>query len=85
VASSTTSIRIPNDVKRALELIKRELGLRSLGESIRVLMQLGESPLALIALLFDLRSDVKGLLTELKRLNDNLEKLLKAVEGLRVG
>jgi len=72
----TVTIRVPEEVARKLEEIKKSLRLKTVGDAARIMFDLGESPLALIAIIFDLRNDVKQLLEQLKKLNQNLEKIM---------
>ena len=72
----TKPVKLPIEVIEQLEEIKRALGLKSLGEASKVLADLSFSPLGLLALVYDMRSDVKELVREIKVLNRNLERLL---------
>jgi len=72
----TKPVKLPIEVIEQLEEIKKALGLRSLGEASKVLADLSFSPLGLLALVYDMRSDVKELVREIKELNRNLERLL---------
>jgi len=69
------AVKLPVEVVDRLEEIKEALGLRSLGEASKVLTDISLSPIGLLALAFDMRNDIKDILAELRRLNDNLEKL----------
>jgi len=75
--SKTVTIRVPKEVYERLEELKKSLSLRSLVDATRILFGLGESPLAFIAILFDIRNDFKEFVKELKRLNNNLEAFLQ--------
>jgi len=77
------AVKLPTEVVDQLQEIKEALGLRSLGEASKVLTDLSLSPIGLIALAFDMRSDIKALLKEVKRLNKNLEDLKELNEVLK--
>ena len=77
------AVKLPIEVVDQLQEIKEALGLRSLGEASKVLTDLSLSPIGLIALAFDMRSDIKALLKEIKRLNKNLEDLKELNEVLK--
>ena len=78
----STPVRIPEEAKRRLEELKRELGLDSLGDVINLLV--GDAIGGVVTAVLDMRRDVKelveavkGLREELRRLNDNIEALFK--------
>ena len=77
------AVKLPTEVVDQLQEIKEALGLRSLGEASKVLTDLSLSPIGLIALAFDMRSDIKALLKEVKRLNKNLEDLKELNDVLK--
>ena len=77
------AVKLPIEVVDQLQEIKEALGLRSLGEASKVLTDLSLSPIGLIALAFDMRSDIKELLKEIKRLNKNLEDLKELNDVLK--
>ncbi|RLG86312.1 MAG: hypothetical protein DRO39_03505 [Thermoprotei archaeon] len=79
----TRAVRVPEELWRRLWELKEELGLRSLGDAARILLGLADSPLAAVALVFDLRSDVKSLVSELRRLNRNMERLMEEWEAVK--
>ena len=80
---ASKAVKLPVEVVNQLQEIKEALGLRSLGEASKVLTDLSLSPIGLIALAFDMRSDIKALLKEVKRLNKNLEDLKELNEVLK--
>ena len=78
--SRSKPVRIPEEVRRRLEELRRELGLSSIGDVLQLLV--GDSLGGLVAAVLDARSDVKSLVSELRRLNDNLGRLASLLERL---
>jgi len=76
------AVKLPNNVVSELEEIKQKLGLKSLGEAADFLFSFSSSPISILALLLDLRGDVKSLVDKLDRLNENIERLLESLEEL---
>lgn len=74
---SSKAVKLPVEVIDQLKQVKEALGLKSLGEASKVLVDLSFSPVGLLALAYDARADVKELLREIKKLNKNLEQLLE--------
>ena len=83
VPGPTRTVRVPEELWQKLRELRNELGLKSMADAARLLFGLADSPLAAIALIFDMRNDVKNLVTELRRLNRNLEKLMEEWEELK--
>jgi len=76
------TVKLPENVVNELETLKRKLGLRSIGEVAELLFSFSSSPISVLALLLDMRNDVKVLLEKLDKLNQNLERLLNTLEEL---
>jgi len=74
---STKPVKLPIEVVNQLQEIKDALNLKSLGEASKFLTDISFSPIGMIALAYDLRADIKQLLEETKKLNENLQKLLE--------
>jgi len=73
----TRPIRVPQDVYEAVVRLKETLDLRSAADAAKLLMQLGEAPVVVLALALDLRDDVRELIQEIRRLNELLEESLR--------
>jgi len=70
-------VKLPPNVVTELEKVKKHLKLKSLGEAAEFLLGFSNSPISVVALALDMRNDIKCLLEELKKLNENLGKITK--------
>jgi predicted CopG family antitoxin len=81
----STTIRVRVDVKKRLEELKREMGLRSHSEVVEKLLEGATDPRAtlehLIYWVIDMRRDVKKLIELLERLVAALEALKRSTSG----
>lgn len=79
----STTIRVGVDVKRRLEELKGELGLRSYSEVVEHLLGRASDPKAALESLYywimDVRRDVKRLVELLEKLTAEIERLERAV------
>jgi predicted CopG family antitoxin len=74
----STTIRVKVDVKRRLEELKREMGLRSINDVIEHLLGKASDPKAALETLYYWVADVRR---DVKRLIELLERLVVALES----
>jgi len=76
----TKLVRLSPSLVEQLEVVKKTLGLRSLGEAAKLSLDFATSPLSILSYALEARGNIQELLEEVKKLNQNLERIIQIVE-----